>query len=165
MLCKSLLAIVSCLDTVCFRHDMLDVSGTVCHVGKHEDRAHLLQKTIKTFRKIDCLVMSAGINPYVGPFLQTPEDKWDRIFDVNVKCSFMLSRDVIPHLEKTKGSILINSSITGLYPNPDLGAYSVSKAALNALVVALALECGRMGVRVNGISPAIIEQTDFAKVR
>ena len=76
----------------------------------------------------------------------------------------MLSRDAIPHLEKTNGSILFNSSITGAHPNADLGAYSVSKAALNALVVALALECGKKGVRVNGIMPAIIEDTDFAKV-
>ena len=144
---------------------MLDVSGTVCHIGNLNDRTHLLQKTLQTYRKIDTLVMSAGINPYVGPFLKTPESKWERIFDVNVKSAFLLARDVIPHLEQTKGSILINSSITGLYPNADLGAYSCSKAALNALVVCLALECGRMGVRVNGLLPAVVEQTDFARVR
>ena len=67
------------------RSDGLEVSGSVCHVGKPEERTHLLQQTLETYKKIDCLVMSAGINPYVGPFLKTPEGKWDSIFDVNVK--------------------------------------------------------------------------------
>ena len=75
-----------------------------------------------------------------------------------------MSRDTIPHLEKTQGSILFNSSMVGAHPNADLGTYSMSKAALNALVVALALECGRKGIRVNGFMPAIIEKTEFAKV-
>ena len=85
---------------------MLDVSGTVCHVANPEDRTNLIHKTTEKYQKIDCLVLSAGINPYVGPLFQTPESNWDRIFDVNVMSPLMFAREIMPYLEKTKGSII-----------------------------------------------------------
>lgn len=135
----------------------LEVSGCVCHVGNDRDRKGLLQKAIDEYGQLDILINNAGINPAFGPMLNTTEDQWDKIFSVNVKAGFLLTQLAMPHLVKTKGSVVFNSSITGYNPFPAIGAYSVSKTAILGMVKALAVECGPTGVRVNGIAPGIIE--------
>jgi len=139
----------------------LDVSGLVCHVGKAEHRTRLVDSTLDKYGKLDILVLNAGMNPYFGPVLDTPESSWDKIFDTNVKCGFLLAQEVAPHLKKTKGSMLFVSSVTAFTPFPAIGAYSVSKTALLGLVKVLATELGPDGVRVNSIAPGIIE-TNFS---
>lgn len=139
------------------KNEGLDVSGTVCHVNKEEDRTKLIHKAVSDYGQLDILVSNAGVNPYFGPMLQTPESAWDKIFDSNVKCAFLLAKEVAPHLEKTRGSMLFVSSILGFNPSQILGAYSVSKTALLGLVKVLAGECAPMNIRVNGIAPGIIK--------
>jgi len=51
-------------------------------------------------------------------FRQCSEEAWDKIFDVNVKSSFLLAKEAFPHLEKTRGSIVFISSVGGLQPLP-----------------------------------------------
>lgn len=51
------------------------------------------------------MVSNAAANPVFGPILQTPEEGWDKIFDVNVKSAFLLAKDIIPLMEK-KGLVL-----------------------------------------------------------
>jgi len=135
----------------------LEVSGCVCHVGSDSDRASLLEKTLQEYGQLDILINNAGINPAFGPLLQTTPDQWDKIFSINVKAGFMLTQEAMPHLNKTKGSVLFNSSFTGYTPFPAIGAYSISKTAILGMVKALATECGPFGVRVNGIAPGVIE--------
>jgi len=134
-----------------------NVVGTVCHVGKSEDRTKLIDTAVQAFGGLDILVSNAAVNPTFGPILDTPETSWDKIFDVNLKCSFLLARDCYPHLEKRGGNMLFVSSVGGYQPFPMIGAYSVSKTALLGLVKALAMECAPNGVRVNGIAPGVIE--------
>lgn len=139
------------------------VRGVVCHVSKPEHRKNLVKETLHHFGGIDILVSNAAVNPVFGPVLQTPEDAWDKIFDVNVKSAFLLAKDVIPLMEKKGGgSVVFVSSIAGYQPMQGLGAYSVSKTALLGLVKVLANECGQMGVRVNGVAPGIIK-TKFSE--
>jgi len=135
----------------------LEVSGCVCHVAKEGDRTKLLEETLKQYGKLDILVNNAGISPAFGPLLKTTSEQWDKIFTTNVKAGFQMTQEAMPHLNKTKGSVLFNSSITGYVPFPMIGAYSISKTALLGLIKALATECGPTGVRVNGIAPGIIE--------
>jgi len=141
----------------------LDVHGLVCHVGKAEDRHRLVEETTKTYGGIDILVNNAGMNASFGPLLDTPEDKWDKIFDINVKAGFYLTSEVVPHIEKRGGgSVVFVSSITGLSPMPMIGAYSISKTAILGMVKALAPELGAMNIRVNCICPGIIK-THFSQ--
>jgi len=140
----------------------LSVSGTVCHVGKQEDRSNLFQQTVDRFGGLDILVSNAAVNPYFGPMLDCPEDTWDKIFEINVKIAFLLFKESVPlMLQRGGGSAVFVSSIGGFQPISFLGPYSVSKTALLGLTKALATEVAADNIRVNCIAPGII-QTKFA---
>jgi len=63
------------------------------------------------------LVSNAGINPAVGPVLDSDEEVWDKIFDINVKCTYLLMKESLPLLKCSKSpSIIIMSSIAGYQP-------------------------------------------------
>jgi len=139
-----------------------NVHGISCHVGKTEDREKLIEETLHHFGAIDILVSNAGTNPVFGPMLECSEDAWDKIFDVNVKSSFLLAKSVVPHmLKQGAGSIVFISSIGGYHPIPMIMPYSVSKTALLGLTKALSFELGPDNIRVNCIAPGIID-TKFA---
>ncbi|KAL7046495.1 hypothetical protein ACKWTF_002600 [Chironomus riparius] len=139
-------------------HGVKDVIGTSCHVGNSEDRKRLFQTAIETFGRIDCLVSNAAVNPEVGSVTETSEKAWDKIFDINVKAAYLLSKEVKPFLQDSNGgSIIFVSSIGGYQPFDLLGAYSVSKTALFGLTKALALEVVNDNIRVNCVAPGVIE--------
>lgn len=141
----------------------LDVIGATCHVGNAEDRANLIKLAIDKLGGIDILVSNAGINPIMGPVLDTAENSWDKIFEINVKSAFLLTKEVVPHLEKRGGgSIVYVSSIAAYQTIPVLGAYSVSKTALLGLTRAVAEQVAPLNIRVNCIAPGIIK-TKFSQ--
>lgn len=67
-----------------------EVLGVACHVAKKSDRKKLFDETLKKFGGIDVLVSNAAVNPAVGSVLEASEEVWDKIFDVNVKSSYLL---------------------------------------------------------------------------
>lgn len=146
-----------------FAEDSRDrIHGVVCHVAKREDREKLIEETISKFGGIDILVSNAGTNPVFGPMLECSEDAWDKIFDTNVKASFLLAKSVFPHMKnRGAGSIVFISSIVGFHPIPMIMPYSVSKTALLGLTKALSWELAPENVRVNCIAPGIVD-TKFA---
>ncbi|XP_046448130.1 dehydrogenase/reductase SDR family member 4-like isoform X2 [Daphnia pulex] len=140
----------------------LSVSGMVCHAGVKEDRTRLIEKTVAEFGGFDILISNAAVNPGgVKRLLNCTEDVWDKIFDVNVKSSFFLAKEALPHMEKRgKASIIFNSSILGYTPNCGIdfmGAYALSKTAVLGLTKLMAMELGPRGVRVNCICPGLID--------
>ncbi|XP_026476487.1 dehydrogenase/reductase SDR family member 4-like [Ctenocephalides felis] len=136
----------------------LDAHGVVCHVSKAEDRKALYDQAVQKYGGIDILVSNAAVNPTVGHVLQCDEQSWDKIFDVNVKSSFLLAKEVLPYLRKRGGgSIVFVSSIAGLQPFPILGAYSVSKTALFGLTKAASHDLASENIRVNCIAPGIVK--------
>ncbi|XP_069702091.1 dehydrogenase/reductase SDR family member 4 isoform X2 [Periplaneta americana] len=133
------------------------VSGVVCHVGKADDRERLIKEAIDKFGGIDILVSNAAVNPGVGPVLESPEDVWDKIFDVNVKAAYLISKEVLPHMRKRQGgSIVYISSIAGYQPLGLLGVYSVSKTALLGLTKVAARDVATDNIRVNCVAPGIV---------
>ncbi|XP_071957405.1 dehydrogenase/reductase SDR family member 4-like isoform X2 [Antedon mediterranea] len=140
----------------------IKVSGMVCHVAKEEHRKRLINSTVEQQGGIDIFVSNAAVNPVYGPILDTPEEAWDKIFDVNVKATFLLIKDAVTHMKKRGGSIVIVSSVGGYVPSELIGAYSVSKTALFGLTKALAPQCARLGIRVNGLAPGLIK-TKFSE--
>ncbi|XP_002131419.2 dehydrogenase/reductase SDR family member 4 [Ciona intestinalis] len=141
----------------------LSVSGSVCHVGKSDDRKSFINQLEKDFGGLDILVSNAAVNPYFGSILATPESAYDKIFDVNVKATFQLVQDAVPLMQKRGGgSVVIVSSMAAYNPNEMLGIYSVSKTALVGLTKALMPELSSMNIRVNCIAPGII-RTKFSK--
>lgn len=97
-----------------------DVIGVKCHVSSAEDRQALFTAALENFGKIDVLVSNAAVNPGFGPIFNCSEEIWDKIFDVNVKASYLLAKELTPILQRQKngGSIIFMSSYVGLNPFP-----------------------------------------------
>uniref|UniRef100_A0A1A9ZMI0 Dehydrogenase/reductase SDR family member 4 n=1 Tax=Glossina pallidipes TaxID=7398 RepID=A0A1A9ZMI0_GLOPL len=141
----------------------LNVVGLKCHVGDAKDRKELFEGTIRKYGKLNILVSNAATNPAVGGVLDCDEGVWDKIFDVNVKSSYLLAKEALPWLRKEKNSnIVFVSSIAGYDAFELLGAYSVSKTALIGLTKAAAKDLASEGIRVNCLAPGIIK-TKFSK--
>ncbi|XP_069817733.1 dehydrogenase/reductase SDR family member 4-like [Dendropsophus ebraccatus] len=140
----------------------LEVEGTVCHVGKNEDRVKLVNTAMQKFGGVDILVSNAAVNPFFGNMLDSTDEVWEKILDVNVKATFLLVKLVVPKMEERGGgSIVIVSSLGGFTPFPALGPYSVSKTALLGLTKALAPELTPLNIRVNCLAPGLI-RTNFS---
>lgn len=141
-----------------------DVTGISCHVANASDRTKLFQLAENTFGGIDILIVSAGVNPSVEGVLDCEESAWDKIFNVNVKASYLLAKEVLPYLKQRKGGkIIFNSSAVVYNPTAYLGAYMVSKTALHGLTKAAAIQLAKQNVQVNCIAPGLIE-TRFAEL-
>ena len=141
----------------------LDVQGIQCHVSNENDRQKMVDLVKSQYGKLDILVSNAAVNPYFGPTLETPEKSYDKIFDVNVKSTFLMIKDFTSLLKGSSNpSITIVSSIGGFTPFEALGIYSVSKTALIGLTKVLASELARDNIRVNCLCPGVVK-TDFSR--
>lgn len=110
----------------------------------------------------DVLVLNAGVSS-TGLFQDTTAEEWDRVFDTNVRGSFLIARAFLPGMISRKsGSVIFISSMWGQTGAACECAYSASKAALIGLTKALAKETGPSGVRVNCVCPGVI-MTDMMK--
>ncbi|KAG9331857.1 hypothetical protein JZ751_016883, partial [Albula glossodonta] len=140
----------------------IKVTGTTCNVGKREDRERLVNMTVEQCGGVDILVSNAAVNPFFGNILDSTEEVWDKILDVNVKAAFLLTKLTVPHMEERGGgSVVFVSSVAGYQPMQALGPYSVSKTALLGLTRALAPELAHCNIRVNCVAPGVI-QTRFS---
>jgi 3-oxoacyl-[acyl-carrier protein] reductase len=107
---------------------------------------------------VDILINSAGILGPNKPLWEISDAEWQKTFAVNVNGVFHLCRAVVPAMrEKGWGRIVNVASIAGKEGNPNLDAYSASKAAVIGLTKSLGKELATSGVLVNAIAPAVIE--------
>ena len=105
---------------------------------------------------LDTLVNNAGIG-VDARLIDTPVADFDRVMAVNLRGPFLYARACCPHLAARAGSMIHIASDAGVTGEPEIGAYSVSKAALIMLSKMFALDGGRDGVRSNCICPGDIE--------
>lgn len=101
------------------------------------------------------LVQAAGIIAS-GAVDATSDEGWDTMFGVNVRAPFRLLREAAPHLVAARGAVVNVSSVTGLRAFPGLASYCASKAALDHLTRAAALDFAPKGVRVNAVNPGVV---------
>jgi dehydrogenase/reductase SDR family protein 4 len=137
--------------------------AVAAHTRKTEDLKALVEKVMATFGRIDVLVNNAATNPGMGPLVDTEEQLYDQILETNLKGYFIMSQLVGRVMTAQKSGVIINiSSAAGVSPAEGLGPYCISKAGINMLTKALALELGPYNIRVNAIAPRIVA-TDFSK--
>ncbi|RAY11192.1 3-oxoacyl-ACP reductase [Actinomadura craniellae] len=122
-----------------------------------EQCAALAAAAVERWGSIDVLHNNVGIGTGDADALSLTPAAWDRIHDVNLKAMWTVCREVIPHLRQAGGGSIVNvSSIASVCATP-LFAYKISKAGVNALTHALAMENVKYGIRVNAILPGLID--------
>ncbi len=134
------------------------------NAGSPSDSEHLVGQVMQRWGRLDVLVNNAATNPHFGKTLEVELSAWDKTMAVNVRGPLVLSQ--LAHrvwMGAHGGSIVNVASIGGVRPDPGLGPYGVSKAALIFLTRQLAQELGPDGVRVNAVAPGIVV-TEFASV-
>jgi NAD(P)-dependent dehydrogenase (short-subunit alcohol dehydrogenase family) len=136
-----------------FAADALPLVADVAH-AEQVDRA--VAAATDRFGVIDVLVNNAGIH-FARAVDAYTEEEWDRVFSVNVKGTFHMIRAALPALRRTRGSIVIVSSMTALVGQDRGVAYVASKGALVSMTKALALELAPDGIRVNCVCPAGVD--------
>jgi 3-oxoacyl-[acyl-carrier protein] reductase len=132
-------------------------------VSDNRDVENLVNTTLEHFGRIDVLVNNAGIFEIV-PTLEMTESQWDRMLNVNLKSVFLCSKAVLPHMIKRRSGTIVNiaSDAGKTGGGIPVAHYAVSKAGIICLTKALAREFAPFNIRVNAVSPGLIE-TDLIK--
>lgn len=139
------------------REEGCDVAAYPCDVSVPQQVAETVHAILRVYHRIDVLVNCAGI-AHIGLFTDMTEAEWDRLFAVNVRSAFSLTKAVLPGMISARqGSIVNVSSMWGEVGASCEVAYSATKAALIGLTKALAKEVGPSGVRVNCVTPGVID--------
>lgn len=136
--------------------DNLDISFTVADVTKAKDVQNYVDTALERYGKIDLFFNNAGIEGVIKPIEDYPEDKFDQLLAVNVKGVFLGMKYVIPEIEHG-GSIVITSSIGGLWGSPGAVAYTASKHAVIGIMRTAAAELGERNIRVNTLHPGFVD--------
>ena len=127
-------------------------------VSQSKDVNAAVEQVISTFDRVDILVNNAGIAGRTLPLTDLEEADWDAVIGVNLTGVFLCCKAVIaPMIAQDYGRIVNIASIAGKEGNPTLIPYSVSKGGVITLTKALAKEVTDYNIRVNAVSPAVIE--------
>ena len=138
--------------------------AVAAHTGEPAAVAALVARAVEHFGGLDILVNNAATNPHFGPFLTADESHWDKILDVNVKGYFRMAKACVPAMRARGGGKIINvASVAGLEPQPMMGVYCVSKAAVLMMTQVLAAEVAADNIQVNAIAPGFVK-TKFSQV-
>ena len=151
------------------------VLPVACDIAKEEAIDNLLTEVKEHFPRIDILVNNAGAT-WGAPTLEFPMEKWDQLFNVNVRGVWMLTQKVATIMKAQGGGTIINISSIMAFRGSDekihpAVPYNSTKAAINALTMNLAVKLAPYNIRVNAIAPGFfrtdmmgyIETPDFKK--
>jgi NAD(P)-dependent dehydrogenase (short-subunit alcohol dehydrogenase family) len=126
-------------------------------VSKYSDCKNMVEKCIEKYGRIDILHNNVGIAGSGGP-VETAEEDWDRMMNVNLKTMFLTCKHTLPYMERQGSGVIVNiSSIVAIRSAsfPQL-AYAATKSAVIGLTREIAMQYAPKGVRANAILPGII---------
>ena len=139
-----------------------------CDTADRAQTEAAFERILAAFGRVDAVVANAGGHG-VGSVAETADEEWDLSFRTNVSTAFVLARAALPALTASRGSIVVVSSLAGLFAGPGVAGYTVGKHALLGLTRSLARDYGRSGIRVNAVCPGWVrtpmadeEMDDFA---
>jgi len=113
---------------------------------------------VAKFGKIDILVNNAGTAGKAAPIADQTEEEWRRVVDINLIGVFLCTRAVMPLLRKQGyGRIVSIASIAGKEGNPNMSAYSATKAAVIGFTKSVAKEVATENICVNAVAPAVVQ--------
>jgi NAD(P)-dependent dehydrogenase (short-subunit alcohol dehydrogenase family) len=136
-----------------------DAVGLAADISTPDGAAAGVAAAVDAFGGLDMAFLNAGVECMAAPIVKFSEAEYDRVFDVNVRGSFLSAQAVVEHLTGAgkPGNILFTASIAGLQGSPTTSIYNASKHAVVAISKCLALEVGSLGIRVNVLCPGIVD--------
>ena len=133
------------------------------HTGDDTAVAALVEQTVAHAGGIDILVNNAATNPPFGPLLEADTGLWQKTLDVNLLGYWRTAQACLPYLRARGGGKIINvASIAGLRAQPNMGIYSVTKAAVLMMTQVLAAELAADNIQVNALAPGYV-RTRFSQ--
>ena len=132
-------------------------------VTNTEQIENLVKEVIEKFGKIDVLVNNAGVTKD-NLLMRMSEEEFDKVVEVNLKGTFIVTKAVIKYMmKKRSGSIINLSSVVGVAGNAGQANYSASKAGIIGFTKSVAKELASRNIRANAVAPGFIE-TDMTAV-
>ena len=127
-------------------------------IATDDGPATVIDAALDAFGGIDVLHNNVGIGADDGPPHRLEDDAYDLIMDVNLRAMWRTCRVAVPHLRRSDHGAIVNvSSLAAVAAAPNLTAYKLSKAGVNALTQNLALSNAKYGVRANAIMPGFVD--------
>jgi NAD(P)-dependent dehydrogenase (short-subunit alcohol dehydrogenase family) len=132
-------------------------TGFAADVSRDDDCRAVVDVAAEIGR-VRSLCNVAGISPFATSITQVDEAEWDRVFAVNVKSIFLMSRACLPHMEASLAPVIVNvSSVHAFAAMPESAPYAASKGAIVALTRQMAVDLATVGVRVVAVAPGAID--------
>ena len=141
----------------------IDGIGRATDVADEADVESLVQSAVDRYGRLDILVNNAGITAF-GYVTELTTEQWRRVMSVDVDSVFFGARAAIPHLATVGGCIVNTCSISGLFGDYGLAAYTAAKGAVANLTRTLALDHASDGIRVNSVCPGGVSTPLLASV-
>jgi len=138
--------------------------GVTVDVSQHASVKAMVAQTLAHFGRVDVLINNAGFGR-VGTVETIEEEEWDSIIGVNLKGTFLCSKNVIPLMAAAGGGSIVNvGSYTAIAAIRERAAYIASKGGIAALTKAMALDHVGQKIRVNCVAPGTIATPYFEKM-
>jgi len=132
-------------------------------VSTPEGAAQLVAATLAAFGRLDILINNAGIQP-AGAWSDASAESWDAVMNANARSVECVTRAALPALREAGRAAIVNiASVRAERPGMRMAHYSAAKAAVLALTRGLAAELGPLGIRVNAVSPGLVERPGLAE--